>query len=102
MIELYNRNKKKIKKMNSFVFLFLLIGIMMMFIGYLKSNQSCPPPIVEYRYIPRSFEDEQVLETPVLSIFGKMFSDVSPWEREVGYSTFSEQTTLRNLKPSKQ
>jgi hypothetical protein len=83
--------------MNTFIFLLVLLGIMMMFMGYVKSNQSCPPPIVEYRYIPRSFEEEQTLETPVLSIFGKMFQDVSPWERTVGYSTFSEQGPIRKL-----
>jgi hypothetical protein len=87
--------------MNSFIFLLLLAGIMMMFMGYIKSNQNCPPPIVEYRYIPRSFEDEQVLETPVLSVFGKMFTDVSPWERAVGYNSFSEQNALRSLDLSK-
>jgi hypothetical protein len=72
--------------MRSIVILFLLVGIILLAIGYIKSNQSCPPPVVEFRYIPRTFEQEQDAPTPLLSIFGKMFKDDSAWTQTQGYA----------------
>lgn len=60
--------------MKSLVLLLLYIGIIFIAIGYIKSNQSCPPPIVEYRYVPRTFEQEQSNPIPIMSVYGKMFN----------------------------
>tara|TARA_B110000977_G_scaffold173747_1_gene227144 strand:- start:816 stop:1025 length:210 start_codon:yes stop_codon:yes gene_type:complete len=67
--------------MKSVILLFLFIGIIFMIIGYIKTNQKCPPPIIEYRYYPKTFNQEMKDETPVSMIFGKMFSDKTPWIR---------------------
>ena len=71
--------------MNSIVFLLLLTGIIMVVVGFVRSEQICPPPIVQYKYIPRTFEEEQELTTPVTSVFGRMFSDASAWQQYVGF-----------------
>ena len=34
--------------MKSLVLLLLLIGITFMIMGYVKTNQQCPPPIIKY------------------------------------------------------
>lgn len=49
------------------------ISILMISIGWTKSNFKCPKPIIEYRYIPRTFEEEQNNPTKVSKIFEKMF-----------------------------
>lgn len=54
-----------------------------MVIGYIKTNQKCPPPIIEYRYYPKTFNQQMESETPVSMIFGKMFSDKTPWIRNL-------------------
>ena len=72
--------------MRAIVTLFLLIGICLVVVGYVKSNQSCPPPVVEFKYIPRSFEDDQILQRPVMSIFGQMFSGDDAWTQTQGYA----------------
>ena len=75
--------------MKSLVFLLLIIGIIFVSVGYIRSNQKCPPRLIEYRYIPQTFTDQQNDTTPVLSIFGNMFTKSSPWQEYVGYSSNS-------------
>ena len=57
----------------------LFIGILLTSIGYVKSENSCPAPIIEYRYIPRTFQEEQDNPTKVTEIFETMFDNQSPW-----------------------
>lgn len=80
--------------MKSLVLLLLLIGITFMIMGYVKTNQQCPPPIIKYRYIPRTFKNEQENPTPLFSIFGSMFTNSSPWQQYVGYSSESNDNTI--------
>ena len=65
--------------MKSLILLLIFVGVIFMTIGYIKSNQMCPPPIVKFRYYPKTFEQEMNNPVPVLSIFGKMFSENQPW-----------------------
>ena len=81
--------------MKSLVILMLVIGICMVVIGYNKSNQTCPPNRVEYRYIPKTFEQEQEAPVPVLSVFGKMFQDENAWMKKEGYA--SNQHAVQHL-----
>jgi len=83
--------------MKSLVFLLLIIGIIFIAVGYIRSNQKCPPRQIEYRYLPKTFIDEQNNSTPVLSIFGSMFSKASPWQDYIGYtSNFDNDNTTQN------
>lgn len=73
--------------MKSIVFLLMLVGFVFIVIGFVKTNQQCPPPIVQFRYIPKTFNEEQSVQTPLTSIFGTMFDKSSPWQEAVGYAT---------------
>ena len=70
--------------MKSIIFLIMIIGILCIGFGYFKSNQQCPPPIIQYRYIPRTFEQSQSIEEPILSTFGTMFENDSAWVQSQG------------------
>lgn len=59
----------------------LFLGFMFIVVGYIKSKQQCPPAKIEYRYIPRTFVEEQENPTPVSEIFAKMFFEPTPWLR---------------------
>jgi hypothetical protein len=61
------------------ILLLLFIGLLFVSIGWIKSNQSCPAPIVEYRYVPRTFKEEQENPTKVSEIFEDMFNQDTPW-----------------------
>ena len=59
-------------------FLLLLAGIFII-IDITKMYYKCPQYKIEYRYIPRSFNEEQDNLVPIKAIFGKMFENPSPW-----------------------
>lgn len=48
-------------------------------VGFLKSNQSCPPPVTEFRYLNKTFEEQQSMPKPLLSIYSNMFKGPDPW-----------------------
>ena len=61
----------------TYIFLiFLLVGGFILIINSFKIT-SCPPPIIEYRYVPRSFIEEQKNPVKVTDIFGNMFTETS-------------------------
>ena len=65
--------------MNSIALLILIIGIIFIIVGYNKSTEKCPSPKIEYRYIPRTFYDEQVSPVNVKDIFGDLFEGEDSW-----------------------
>jgi hypothetical protein len=72
--------------MKALVFLLMFIGFVFVVIGFVKTNQTCPPPIVQFRYIPKTFNEEQNVQVPVTAIFSKMFNDTTPWQDRAGYA----------------
>ncbi len=69
--------------MKSFIIFFFLVFIIFVIMGNKKFD--CPPPRVEYRYIPKTFEEEQMDKVPILGTYGKLFTHASPWENSLGY-----------------
>jgi hypothetical protein len=65
--------------MKSIIVLLTFIGIIAVIIGYINQIQQCPPPKVEYRYIPRTFDDEQADPVKVSKLFRNMFEEPTPW-----------------------
>lgn len=57
----------------------IFFGLLLMIIGLTRNSVSCPQQQIIYRYIPRTFEEEQ--EAPVYpsEIFKTMFTQQSPW-----------------------
>lgn len=53
----------------------LLIGIILITIGYSKTTLKCPPPEIEYRLVPRTFFEEQMSNQNLTQL--DMFSDTS-------------------------
>ena len=83
--------------MKSIILLLVIIGIIFIAVGYIKSNQSCPPPIVQYRYYPRTFEEEETNPVPVSAIFGKMFNNADAWEDRNGLLYIPRTKQISNL-----
>ena len=65
--------------MQAIVVLLLLIGVIALIIGYVNQLKQCPPPKVEYRYIPRTFTEEQNDPVKVTQLFRNMFEEPTPW-----------------------
>jgi len=65
--------------MKTFVALLFFAGVLAVVVGYVNQLKQCPPSQVEYRYIPRSFEDEQNDPIKSSKIFRTMFEEPTPW-----------------------
>jgi hypothetical protein len=71
--------------MTKLIIIFLLfLGILFIAISVTKNTQSCPPTQTVYKYIPRTFEEEQNEPVYVSDIFSDMFSQPSPWMVSIG------------------
>lgn len=67
------------------IIIFLMFfGILCLAVAITKNNKSCPPPQIVYKYIPRTFEEEQNEPVYVSDIFASMFSQPSPWMVSIG------------------
>ena len=73
----------------SIVLLLAIVGLVMLGVGYVKSNLQCPPNTVEYRYVEKTFNQEQNNPTPIMSISGmnSMFEYDSPWMAGNSFAT---------------
>lgn len=61
-----------------------LIGFILILINlFFNQSNSCPPREIIYRYIPKTFEDEQNEPVYPSDIFKNMFTQQSPWIRSV-------------------
>ncbi len=56
-----------------------LIGFISIIVSISRAYYKCPMQKVEYRYIPRSFKEEQENPVPVYDLFGDIFTESSPW-----------------------
>lgn len=61
-------------------------GMIALIIGYVNQLKKCPPPKVEYRYVPRTFQEEQDNPARVTEIYQTMFHEPTPWIRDFSYS----------------
>jgi hypothetical protein len=57
----------------------LFIGFMLVVIGVINSRPPCPPPVIEYRFIPRTFQEEQENPVSVKDTFEPLFNKSEPW-----------------------
>jgi len=68
--------------MKSIVILLLIIGIIMIVMGYNREYSKCPNPIIEYRFIPRTFYDEQLSAPNLMKQFSSLFEDENVWLKD--------------------
>lgn len=65
--------------MKLFFILLFFSGIFLILLGYVNQQHQCPAPTVEYRYIPRTFEQDQDNPVRVTQLFDKMFNEPDPF-----------------------
>ncbi len=61
------------------ILIIVFIGLILVVINIVQHEQKYSDTKVEYRYIPRTFEEEQGEPVYVSDIFKTMFSQQSPW-----------------------
>lgn len=60
-----------------FLIILAVLGANLLFIGIFSSFRVCPPPKVEYRFIPRTFNEEQESPVSVIDQLQNIFDDRS-------------------------
>lgn len=63
-------------------FLFIL-GLLLIIISVVQTNKSSAAPKTIYKYVPRSFMEEQENPVPLDDTFYNMFNDKTPWVASV-------------------
>jgi hypothetical protein len=90
----YNPNRPtEVLNFRFIVLVLFLIGVIFIVIELTKSYNECPQRKIEYRYLPRTFKEEQESPIPIDEIYGSMFNQASPW---VG--SFTKDTDIRTLR----
>jgi hypothetical protein len=75
------------------LFIFIIIFIIIYEFTKLNTLKKCPKPIIEYRYITRTFNEEQNESIPLDNIFNKMFANPSPWMMSKGIGLTDKRNT---------
>jgi hypothetical protein len=57
----------------------IFLSILFIIVAVVQTNNQCPAQQTVYKYIPRTFEDEQNSPVYVSDIFRTMFSAPTPW-----------------------
>ena len=61
------------------ILIIIFIGVLLLTINMIKSSHEPKKPKIEYKYIPRTFDQEMDDREYVSDIFATMFSEQSPW-----------------------
>lgn len=72
---------------NTTILCFIFLGILLITIG-IMNNKQCPPEKIIYKYIPKTFDQEQDNPEYVSDIFKSMFRLEDQWRRnKVSYDS---------------
>ncbi len=67
--------------MKSIILILFIIGAILITIGYMENYKKCPLPKIEYRYIPRSFYEEQISSVNLKNLYSDMFNEPDTWSK---------------------
>ena len=75
-----------IKTIKNIFLIFIFIGILMIIVDYVKKSteSKCPQNKIIYKYIPRSFKEQQDDPIMISEIFDEMFKEPTPWISSIG------------------
>ena len=82
----------------SIILLIVFIGVLLVVVEItrIKAGLTAKPPDVVYRFIPKTFEEEQLDSVTVTDIFETMFSQPSPWVNSVRTYDRMKQERINN------
>jgi hypothetical protein len=68
-------------KINNILLFLIYFIVILVVIELVKLNTltKCPKPLIEYKYIPRTFQEEQEEPVIIQDLFSDMFNKSSPW-----------------------
>jgi hypothetical protein len=70
---------KIITMKNIYITIIIIIAYTILIVGLTQMYYQCPPSKIIYKYVPRTFREEQESPVPVSEIFASMFNNQTPW-----------------------
>jgi len=64
---------------NIYITIIIIIAYSILVVGLTQMYYKCPPSKIIYKYVPRTFREEQDSPVPVSEIFADMFNKQTPW-----------------------
>lgn len=80
-----------------YIMIAMFIGILFMTINIVKNESKCENKQIIYRYIPRTFEEDQEDPVYVSDIYVNMFNNQSPWIYNVADIEIKKQESMRDF-----
>ncbi len=71
----------------------LIIGSFLIYSAYKAAEQTCPPPKIEYRFIPRTLKEEWDNPVSITDLYENMFKDTDPLTAGYGGSVAKSKAT---------
>lgn len=71
------------KSLKLFMMFLFVVGIIFIIISVTQATKKCPEQKIVYRYIPRTFIEDQENPVPLDDIFYEMFNNPTPWVASV-------------------
>ena len=89
--------------MRAIINIIFIIGIICITVGYMQNYTNCLPPKIEYRYVPRTFFEEQTTNVNLRKLYSDMFNESSTWstypfnDRITEYNTSNYSNFVENV-----
>jgi len=80
-----------IDNIKTIIIIITLFGILLVIIDLARMTKTCPPDKVIYRFVPRTFKEEQDSPIPIKDIFGDMFANPSPWVGSINLKPYERK-----------
>lgn len=77
--------------------LLIFIGIILVLIPVIQDKKECPKNEIIYRYIPRTFNEQQANPAFPSVIFTQMFNSVDPWIEYIANTNQAKQGSTNNF-----
>lgn len=89
-------------EIKNIILIFIFIGLLLIITNLYKQNNVCPDQQIIYKYIPRTFEEENDEPVYPSDIFKTMFTQQSPWVRSVQGSDAKKKEVINQYFVSQQ
>ncbi len=83
------------------ILIIIFIGIILLVVGLLKGSEKCPEQKIIYKYLPRTFNEEQESPIYVSDIFKTMFSQPDTWVGTINESDKRKREAMNDYFISK-
>jgi len=80
-----------INNIKTIITITIIFGILLIIIDLARMSKTCPPDKVIYRFVPRTFKEEQENPVSITDLFASMFDNPSPWVGSINVKPYERK-----------